>query len=106
MCRRDDYPPHDDSGDHRADTVCECGHWYEEHDDGFCEGCAVGGVLDPSHPFAFDPAENTVEAITNRGGDPDMWPEWVKQAVTASNECLADEEITREGRAMAEGGLI
>ena len=37
--------------------VCLCGHWYEEHDGGYCEGCHVGGTWPPTHRFEYDDAE-------------------------------------------------
>lgn len=70
------------------DTVCACGHWWEEHDNGGpCGGCdaASAGTMDTAedlaaHVFEFWPEYNTPEAIADRGGDPDYWPEWVKAA--------------------------
>ena len=68
-----------------ADTVCECGHWYDEHD------CAMGddpiadawcGACD-CNTFRFSEAASKPEAIADRGGDPDLWPEHVKRAFTA-----------------------
>jgi hypothetical protein len=63
------------------DTICECGHWYDEHDGCYCAGCDVGGLCDPDHFFLADPEASTPEAIADRGGDPDCWPEHVKRAV-------------------------
>jgi hypothetical protein len=80
------------------DTVCVCGHWYEEHEprraisdlDGSvtfhydqrmnCEGCDAGGTLFCTQ-FTFDPEANTPEAIADRGGDPEFWPQWVKDEI-------------------------
>lgn len=63
------------------ETICECSHWYEEHDEEHCEGCEVGGHIDPDHTFVFDPEQSTPDAIADRGGDPDYWPAWVKAAL-------------------------
>ena len=69
------------------DTVCICGHWWEEHsieiDDMSCAGCdASGADLDViEHEFVFDPEMNTPEMIADRGGDPECWPRWVKDAL-------------------------
>ena len=71
------------------DTICICGHWWEEHtheiDDMACGGCDAAGLdLDAiEHEFIFEPAENTPEAIADRGGDPEAWPQWVKDAIDA-----------------------
>lgn len=67
------------------DTVCRCGHWFEEHFDGEPAGCAGCEAPHPhddayQHGFEFDPEENTPDAIADRGGDPELWPEWVKVA--------------------------
>lgn len=69
------------------DTVCVCGHWWEEHywpadgEPAGCAGCAAGHLGGAEHGFEFDPAENTPAAIADRGGDPDYWPQWVKDAL-------------------------
>lgn len=64
------------------DTICECGHWYDEHDcemgadpviDAWCGACAC-------ESFRFSESASTPEAIADRGGDPEQWPEHVKQA--------------------------
>lgn len=65
------------------DTVCVCGHWYEEHDlplggapsDAFCAapGCSC-------ESYEYSPSASTPSAIADRGGDPDLWPDHVKQA--------------------------
>lgn len=66
------------------DTVCECGHWWEEHiepRDGnapLCEGCVAGRLGGAEHGFVFDPTYNTPDEIADRGGDPERWPQWVK----------------------------
>jgi len=57
------------------DTVCRCNHWWEEH----LDGCAAPGCECPG--FVFDPAANTPDAVADRGGDPDYWPHWVKEAL-------------------------
>jgi hypothetical protein len=67
------------------DTICECGHWYDEHDcergadpiaDAFCgaPGCEC-------ESFRFSESASTPAAIADRGGDPDEWPDHVKKAV-------------------------
>lgn len=74
------------------DTVCVCGHWWEEHAEGdietdgstdICGGCDAAGLPLAAilHDFAFDSAENTPTAIADRGGDPDRWPQWVKDTL-------------------------
>lgn len=66
------------------DTICICGHWFEEHhleiDDMACAGCDAAGLdLDAiEHEFVFDPEQSTPEAIADRGGDPELWPQRVK----------------------------
>lgn len=51
------------------DTVCECGHWWEEHiepRDGnapLCEGCVAGRLGGAEHGFVFDPTYNTPDEI-------------------------------------------
>lgn len=58
------------------DTICECGHWYDEHSIGVvCEapGCACPG-------FIADPEQSTAAQIADRGGDPYFWPEHAKRA--------------------------
>lgn len=72
------------------DTVCECGHWFEEHAEGdmdepwskdICAGCdAAGHEVDVIvHDFKFDPEQNTFDMIVDRGGSPEKWPAWVKE---------------------------
>jgi hypothetical protein len=58
------------------DTVCECGHWYEEHE--VCGPCNAPGCECAMH--LADPNESTAEAIAWRGGDPSAWPEHVRRA--------------------------
>lgn len=58
------------------DTICECNHWYEEHD----VGTECGAPLCQCLGFVADPALSTAEAIADRGGDPDQWPDHVKVA--------------------------
>jgi hypothetical protein len=66
------------------DTVCVCGHWWEEHNEpnggdvASCEGCHAGRLGGVEHGFEFDPAGNTPDMIADRGGDPAAWPQWVK----------------------------
>jgi hypothetical protein len=68
------------------DQVCFCGHWYDEHSrtdaegPAHCESCYQSEVPDngDEHDFAFDWKENTPEAIADRGGDPDLWPQHIK----------------------------
>lgn len=45
------------------DTVCVCGHWWEEH----AGACGAPGC--PCQGFEFDPEGNSPEAIADRGGD-------------------------------------
>lgn len=44
-----------------TDTVCHCGHWFEEHGP---EGCECG-----CERFTFDAKANTPGAIADRGGE-------------------------------------
>lgn len=76
------------------DQVCECGHWYGEHvaadaeGPACCEGCHIAlegwtpeelkGVVPVEHEFKFSAEFNTPEAIADRGGDPEKWPQHVK----------------------------
>lgn len=86
------------------DQVCKCGHWYDEHTRPdarsatqfapYCEGCwqvitpqgAFGTDVDlkaaigvgHEHEFIFSEENSTPEAIADRGGDPDQWPQHVK----------------------------
>lgn len=58
------------------DTICECNHWYDEHEHGtycFAPDC-------PCEGFIADPDASTAEAIADRGGDPGQWPAHVKSA--------------------------
>ena len=58
------------------DTICKCGHWFEEHDEEgecFAPGCECVA-------FKYSESESTPEAIADRGGDPELWPERVKRA--------------------------
>lgn len=48
------------------DTVCECIHWIEEHDENIGQ-CNAPFCLCLS--FKFDPELNTPEAIADRGGE-------------------------------------
>lgn len=74
------------------DTICECIHWYEEHQDwltvaddadpepfGPALGCGAPGCVCTA--FVFSAIWTTPENIADRGGDPDKWPEWMKQAL-------------------------
>lgn len=67
------------------DTICACYHWFEEHEGSFCYGCSVinraNNPVNDEHFFEFWPAYNTPEEIADRGGDPDKWPQWVKDAL-------------------------
>lgn len=62
------------------DTICTCGHWFEEHSDGGCAGCDAAGLeLDMiEHAFEYDAEASTPESIADRGGDPGRWPQRVK----------------------------
>lgn len=57
------------------DTVCECGHWYGEHDG----ACRAPGCSCPN--FLADPVGSTPDEIADRGGDPEPWPEHVRAAL-------------------------
>ncbi len=57
------------------DTICACGHWFEEHD----SKCNAPGCECLS--FTYSTTESSPQAIADRGGDPDLWPERVKQAL-------------------------
>lgn len=57
------------------DTVCECNHWYEEHEN----ACGVPECDCPS--FLADPELSTAASIADRGGDPEAWPEHVKAVI-------------------------
>jgi hypothetical protein len=71
---RDEYAP-------IQDTICGCGHWYDEHvHGGRCEGCEASASRCACASFVADPVQSTPEAIAARGGDPELWPEHVKQA--------------------------
>ncbi len=65
------------------DTICECSHWYEEHQD-WDNGEPSGPALDCGAPgcscttFVFSAAETSPGAIADRGGDPERWPPWLK----------------------------
>ena len=65
-----------------TDTICTCGHWYEEHNDDLpsCAGCDASGGDDDLdlHAFDYDAEGSTPEAIADRGGDPELWPQRVK----------------------------
>ena len=70
------------------DTICACSHWFEEHESsGACvaPGCSCQG-------YVFDPEENTPEAIADRGGDPEVWPSWLRLR-------LINELTTKRGEA-------
>ena len=62
-----------------ADTICECGHWYEEHDSGN-DCCAPGCIC---QWFEFSEKESTSAAIADRGGDPELWPQHVKESAAS-----------------------
>ena len=58
-----------------TDTICGCGHWFEEHEGAcFAPGCECAA-------FDYSESESTPEAIADRGGDPELWPERVKRAL-------------------------
>lgn len=67
------------------DTVCRCGHWHDEHaHGGACVSCAANvnaGDFTSCAGFEADPEQSTPEAIADRGGDPEKWPDHVKRAV-------------------------
>jgi hypothetical protein len=72
------------------DTVCACGHWWEEHFDGMLvfADCAAPHCV--CARFEFDPAANTPDEIADRGGDPDAWPQWVKDYYSARGMVFDD----------------
>ena len=60
------------------DTICVCGHWFEEHRNGVCDGC--GSLWEDTNVplsdaewfckgFAYSDEWNTPENIANRGGE-------------------------------------
>jgi len=57
------------------DTICTCNHWYEEHETG---GGACGAPRCGCPAFNYDREASTPEAIADRGGDPQQWPQRVK----------------------------
>jgi hypothetical protein len=69
------------------DTICTCGHWYEEHDHAKeCAACANNPYIADYQPctgFIYDAKASTPEAIADRGGDPELWPQRVKDALSA-----------------------
>lgn len=80
------------------DTICVCGHWYEEHgyDDGrgeFCAGCSASGNVEPDHSFLADVDASTAEAIADRGGDPARWPQHVKAKFAGTSWNSARERV-------------
>lgn len=53
------------------DSICNCGHWTEEHDSTGCDTCNNFYGPDEAAPclaFVLSPEQNTAEAIANRGG--------------------------------------
>ena len=60
-------------------AICVCNHWYEEHDVG--EECGAPNCT--CLTFRFDSVASTPEAIADRGGDPEKWPEFVKNYFAA-----------------------
>jgi hypothetical protein len=71
----------DDEGnlreDQTDDTICACTHWFEEHaDDGECmaPNCTCT-------EFSYSATLSTPEAIADRGGDPECWPQRTKDAL-------------------------
>ena len=67
------------------DIICECGHWYKEHgiDEiqvAICAGCDAGGqeIEKIEHHFTYSAEKSTPQAIADRGGDPKLWPQFVK----------------------------
>lgn len=81
------------------DTICACGHWWEEHQDTggacFAPSCECNG-------FTFSAIETTPDAIADRGGDPDKWPEWVKAAFTRDRLEYLRSQINAERISMSE----
>jgi hypothetical protein len=92
-----------------ADAICKCGHWTEEHDGGGsyivngapftpsgvgCSGCEASGIYDDKgnvwpemlpveHAFVLDDEQSSPEMIAERGGEPDLWPQYVKDYFAA-----------------------
>lgn len=63
----------DAAGIPQEDQICACGHWYDEHKPGlWCAGCEA------YCKFEYGPEQNTPEAIADRGGEPRLWPQHVK----------------------------
>lgn len=60
----------------KEDQICQCGHWYEEHTGDGCDGCEPGTLR--AHLFRFSTENSAPEAVADRGGDPDAWPQHVK----------------------------
>ena len=58
------------------DTICTCVHWYEEHGHTGCMApdCSCEG-------FTYSAELSEPEAIADRGGDPELWPQRVKDAL-------------------------
>ena len=70
------------------DTLCECDHWFEEHEDegrGPCYACSVSANDDPEfepcRAYAFCSEYNTISEVADRGGYPESWPAWMKAQI-------------------------
>lgn len=65
------------------DQVCECGHWFGEHND-IATRCLTGDCT--CKGFRFDREASSPPAIADRGGDPEKWPEHVKRYFAEQEE--------------------
>lgn len=68
------------------DTVCGCGHWYDEHGpSGMYRGAEIARYLACRAPgcgcvsYVADPERSTADAVADRGGEPEHWPPHVKR---------------------------
>jgi hypothetical protein len=61
------------------DTVCDCGHWFEEHsEEGGCAGCDAGGhsLVLIEHPFSMNPIYTYEGRAEQRALGKEMAPLW------------------------------
>lgn len=85
-----------------ADTICECGHWHDEHDADEHDAGACGAPACECSAFRFSERESMPDAIADRGGDPAKWPAHVKRAAEAAIRAAEDGPRTlRHGSAEA-----
>jgi hypothetical protein len=80
------------------DTICECGHWYEEHHEsaGINIGCLAPEC--PCQAFVFSAEETNPEMIFDRGGASWAWPDWVKVRAVAPTLVAVLTKVTNEVR--------